>query len=98
MSSMPKETAKLRAVMASDTPKRFWWTSHGRQEMRRDEILESDVQRVCRNGTVTWVEWKKDEIWHVEGRDIDGRSIRVIMILIEEDGQNILKIVTAMAL
>ena len=48
-------------------------------------VTAADVLRVLRLGHVTHVEWKKDETWRVEGKDIDGRSIRIITVVRETE-------------
>lgn len=69
-----KETAILRQVVGNPYV-RFRFTDHARKEMEADQIIEADVRHVLGRYGVSWVEWKKDEIWHVEGLDVDGRSI-----------------------
>lgn len=96
--SFPKETARLRDAMVGEKPPRFWWTVHGRQEMAKDDLQQPDIERVCSSGRVTWVEWKKHELWHVEGTDLDGRSIRVVMSLTTEEGDYVIRVITAMVL
>jgi hypothetical protein len=96
--SLSKETKRLRDAMVGEKPPRFWWTRHGREEMANDDIQEPDIERVCFAGAVTWIETKKDELWHVEGVDLDGRSIRVVMSLFEEGDGNVIKVITAMVL
>jgi len=60
--------------------------------MRERDITQSDVRRVLATGTVTFVERKADELWHIEGHDVDGRSIRVIASVREQ--QLVIKLVT----
>jgi hypothetical protein len=92
---MPNETARLRKVFANPD-KRFRFTRHSFKEMADDEIFEADIRHVLAGGYVTWIETKLDELWHVEGKDVDGRSIRVIIAVNEADF--VIKIVTAMLL
>jgi hypothetical protein len=92
------ETKRLRVAFDDIDDLRFWWTTHGRVEMANDQITAADIDHVCQTGSVTWVEWKSDELWHVEGRDLDGRSIRIVLALIEEETATVIKVITAMAL
>jgi hypothetical protein len=55
-----------------------------------------DVLRVLTKGHVTWFEVKKDDIVHVEGKDIDERMIRIVVGL--RDREITLQIVTVMKL
>lgn len=94
-SPLPNETARLRKLI-SDPHCNIRFTRHAREEMAKDEILAEDINRVLASGSVTWVETKQDVLWHVEGRDLDGRSIRVVLAPDENDAA--IKIVTAMLL
>ena len=67
-----RETTILRRVVKQRY--RFRLGRHGPKEMAADGILEADARRVLRMGSVTWIETKKDELWHVEGKDVDGRE------------------------
>jgi hypothetical protein len=60
--------------------------------MRERGITQSDVRRVLATGTVTFVEWKADELWHITGHDVDGRSIKVVASVREQ--QLVIKLVT----
>jgi hypothetical protein len=64
--------------------------------MKNDDIIADDVILVLERGSVTWVETKKDLLWHVDGRDIDDRSIR--LVIAADQANFIVKIVTAMLL
>ena len=89
------ESATLSRVVQSKEV-RYRFTAHARQEMANDSIQEHDVRHVLARNGVWWVEWKKDELWHVEGDDIDGRSIRVVMTV--RKAESLIKIITVMAL
>jgi Domain of unknown function (DUF4258) len=93
--SLGKETAMLRQVIGNPNV-RFRFTRHARDEMAADQIIEADVRYVLGRYGVSWVEWKKDEIWHVEGLDVDGRSIRVVITVIVDIV--VVKIITVMEL
>lgn len=92
---MPIESAKLRRLMC-DQAKRIQFTGHSRLEMKNDGLIEADIRHVLANGSVTWTETKKDLLWHVEGFDVDGRRIRVVIAPNEIDLK--IKIITAMTL
>ena len=77
------EQAALRRVVAHPNH-RIKWTKHSLDQMRDRDVTYADVNRVLRMGRVTWIEQKRDELWHVEGRDIDGRSIRLVAAVEEE--------------
>ena len=85
------ETQALRHVLKRPDHE-FRWSKHALGQMRDRKVTESDVRRVFRLGRVTFVEQKKDELWHVEGRDVDGRSIRIVAHLME--AQLVIKVIT----
>lgn len=89
------ETALVHQVIADPTC-RLIFTIHSRQEMKNDDIVEADVRLVLTKGRVTWIENKKDILWHVEGRDLDGRMIRVVVVVNQKDCY--IKMITAMLL
>jgi Domain of unknown function (DUF4258) len=97
MAAVPllRETGTLRSVIA-DPGFHLILTTHGRKEMAADDIIEPDVRRVLEWGTVTWIETKQEELWHVEGKDIDGRSIRLVVVVYPDAPA--VKLVTAMEL
>lgn len=86
---------RLHAV-ARDAGCRIRFTSHARQEMAADGIIEADVRHVLAYGSVTWIETKREEQWHVEGRDVDGKSIRLVVVVYPEEAA--VKLITAMEL
>lgn len=92
--AMPNETARLRKLVSYEFTIRY--TNHARDEMRADDIIHADVQVVLSLGRVTWVERKQEPLWHVEGRDVDGRSIRLVVAAYEHVAT--IKVVTAMTL
>lgn len=95
MSKFHKELARLHSILRS----KGWqirYSRHALDEMQIDHIYHADVMEVLTKGHVTWFEVKKDDIIHVEGRDLDGRNIRLIVGL--RDAVITLKIVTAFEL
>lgn len=93
--SLMHETSALRRVM-SQRACRVRYTEHSLEEMRNDEIIDADVRSVLRKGNVTWVETKKDILWHVEGKDSESRKIRVVISVF--DDAMVVKIITVMLL
>ena len=97
-------TARAILMTESATLRRIWSspgsqlriTKHARKEMVNDAIIEADLRHVLSRNGVCWVEWKTDELWHVEGTDVDGRSIRIVLTVYETE--TVIKIVTAMEL
>ena len=92
---MPRESAYLRAAMKNPN-RTIRFTKHARVEMGNDNISASDATRVLTHGSVRHMEQKQEEVWHVEGQDIDGRSIRLVVVVYKDDAA--VKIVTAMTL
>lgn len=91
----PRESAILSRVVRAERL-RYHWTNHAREEMAHDSIIEADIRHVLSKGPVCWVEFKADEIWHVDGTDIDGRKIRVVVAV--SDASTTIKVITTMAL
>lgn len=90
-----REVSTLRRVLA-DPAHQIWWSRHANEKMAERGIVQADVTRVLKTGTVTFVETKRDELWHIEGKDLDGRSIRVIATVME--AEITIKVVTAIDL
>jgi hypothetical protein len=72
------------------------FTTHAREQMAERDVVALDVSRVLSKGRVTWVETKKDVIWHVEGRDVDERMLRIVVVVHET--YIVIKIVTVIVL
>lgn len=64
--------------------------------MAKDAILEADARWVLAHGVVTWIETAKEETWHVEGLDVDGKAIRLVVVAYPAEVA--VKVVTAMEL
>jgi hypothetical protein len=86
------ETAILQRI-AHDPECRFIWKKHAKEQMEARGINASDVMKVLTKGRVIFHELKRDLLWRVEGRDIDGRRLQV-QVAVYEDAIAI-KIVTA---
>jgi len=90
-----KEASRLRAVM-SNPHHRIRITNHARKEMENDDIRADDIDLILSQGRVTWFEVKRDELLHVEGVDVDGRRIRLVVAVY--DDELVIKLITAMKL
>jgi hypothetical protein len=77
------ETRILRRVVR-DPKCRFVFVRHCELRMAERGIAVPAVLRVLDLGRVAWVEQKQDVVWHVEGRDIDGRRLRVVVAVFED--------------
>ena len=76
------ETQILRKI-ARD-PKCSWrFTTHALEEMGKDGWAADDVQYALMNGQVVLHEQKRDLLWRVEGMDIDGGRIKVVVAVYE---------------
>ena len=61
------------------------FTMHAEQRMRERDVSRIDVQSILRRGAV--VELQEAGKWLVEGRDMDGRTIRAVVAPDEEEGE-----------
>jgi hypothetical protein len=85
-----EETQRLRALVLDPNCK-LRWKRHAEERMKERRKTVPDIQCALGNGRVVLVETaKKDIVWRVEGRDIDG-DIIVIIIAISE---NIINVIT----
>ena len=86
------ETKILRRV-ALNKP-RYLWGIHAPTEMANENppVTEGDIQHALQNGTVLLEEYGRDTRWRVRGKDLDGRSIIIIVAVYEDD--NAIKVVT----
>jgi chromosome condensin MukBEF ATPase and DNA-binding subunit MukB len=77
------ETQILRRV--SNDPRCGWrFTKHALAEMGNDDRTANDIQFAVMNGQVVLHEQKRDVLWRVEGRDLDGRRIQIIVAVYEQ--------------
>lgn len=93
--TLMRETAAFRRLWSAPG-RQIRFTTHARKEMRNDQIVEADVRFVLARNGVCWMEQKTNELWHVEGNDVDGRSIRVVLAAFE--AELVILIVTVMEL
>jgi hypothetical protein len=66
-------------------------TTHALERMRQRGILAADVEHALINGQVVLCEAKRDDMWRVEGRDVDGDPLTIEVVTWE----NTIKVVTA---
>jgi len=86
------ETQVLRQV--ANHPDCSWrFTKHSLEEMAKDGWTADDVKHAVTNGRVVLVEQKRDELWRVEGRNIDGNRIQVVVAVYEKAVE--IKVITA---
>lgn len=85
------ETQILRSV-ARNPHCRFVWTKHAIKAVADDGRTTQDVEKALMNGQVILHEQKKDLLWRVQGTDLDGKQIQVVVALYEE--AIIIKVVT----
>ena len=86
------ETALLRNLVTNPEC-RFEWTFHARKRMEERNITAEDVIEALTNGHITFHEIKRDILYRVDGRDLDGRRLQVEVALYRE--MIMIKVVTA---
>lgn len=86
------ETAILQRI-ACDSRCRWKWTRHALFKMEERGITKPDVKTAIMTGNVVLEEYKKDILWRIIGKDIDGSMIFVCAAVYEEE--IIIKIVTS---
>ena len=77
------ETHILRRI-ANDPDCRWIFTHHAKVEMAKDRRTAPDIQHALMNGHVTLQEFKKDRLWRIEGRDLDGKRVQVVAAVYED--------------
>ena len=77
------ETQILRRV-ACNPGCRILWGRHAPQQMAARGINAEDVIHALMNGQVTLEEYKRDVLWRVRGKDIDGNPLEVVVAVYEE--------------
>lgn len=63
------------------------------EEMAKDGWTADDIEHAVTNGQVTLEEQKQDRLWRVEGKDVDGNQIQVVLAV--DEGAMTIKVVTA---
>ena len=88
------QTQLVRRI-ARDAKCRWEWRKHYFIEAAKEDppITQPDVEEALRHGTVILEENnKKDIVWQVKGRDLDLRSIVVVIALFEREKR--IKVIT----
>lgn len=78
------ETRALRRV-ASDPRCRWRWTTHAEERMAERKISAADVERVIKHGRIVFHEVKRDDVYRVEGTDVDGNEMHVSVAFYETE-------------
>ena len=86
------ETQILRKTLANPEC-RYIWTAHAQEVMAERNISAADIEHALMTGHVTLEEKKKDILWRVEGTDIDGRTLEVVVAVFSD--VVVIKVVTA---
>jgi hypothetical protein len=86
------ETQTLRRV-ASNPDCGWRFTTHALEEMAKDGWTADDVIHAVTNGQVVLEEQKQDRLWRVDGKDVDGNRIQVVVAVYETDIR--IKVITA---
>jgi Domain of unknown function (DUF4258) len=78
----------------ANNPRCRWrFTKHAEEEMAKDGWTADDIIRAVKNGMVILQEQKQDILWRVEGKDIDGQRIQVVLTVYESNLT--IKVITA---
>jgi hypothetical protein len=86
------ETEILQRI-ASEPRCRWKWSRHALAKMKERGITKPDVKMAMMTGKVVLEEYKKDILWRIIGKDIDGSKIFVSAAVYEEE--IIIKVVTS---
>jgi Domain of unknown function (DUF4258) len=86
------ETQTLQRVVRNPDC-RFVWCKHAREQMAARRITAEDVISALTFGQVILEECKRDILWRVDGRDIDGHPLKVVVAVYESTIT--IKVVTA---
>jgi hypothetical protein len=87
-----QETAVLRALVANPYC-RYIWTKHALEKMTERNITADDVIAALTNGHIQFHEIKRDILYRVDGKDLDGNRLQVEVALDEEEIT--IKVITA---
>jgi hypothetical protein len=73
------ETQILHSV-ANNAGCRYGWTKSAQRKraLHRPPPLDADIRYLATNGHVTLEEYKKDTLWRVEGKDLDGNKLTMV--------------------
>jgi hypothetical protein len=81
--------------LAKDRRCKFIWTIHSLEEMTARfpaPATAADVEHCLMSGQVILEEYKRDILWRVKGRDLDGRVMEVVIAVFEEEKR--IKVIT----
>lgn len=92
---LPAESAIITRLVANPRLS-LRFTLHAREQMAERDVIEADVRRILSRGSVTWIENKRDILWHIEGRDVDARALRVVAAV--DEFYIVIKVVTVIVL
>lgn len=77
------ETQILRRI-ANDPDCSWRFTNHALEEMENDGWTADDIRHAVMNGQVVLEEQaKRDRLWRVEGKDVDGNRVQVVVAVYE---------------
>ena len=91
------EAGRLRKI-ARDRRAIIFYTDHAEVERKKDKIEKIDIANMLCRCSVSLVEVNKqdgEEEWRAEGKDNDGRSITVVVVVYETVAE--IKVVTTWA-
>jgi 1,6-anhydro-N-acetylmuramate kinase len=66
---------------------------HAEKRMAERGIIAADVERVIKHGRIVFHELKEDDVYRVQGRDIDGEEMQVSVAFYETE--ILIKVITA---
>jgi Domain of unknown function (DUF4258) len=86
---------KLVRRLASNPACDWTFTKHSLDEMADETppLTQPDIEEILVHGRVVLIEFKKNELLRVRGKDFDGRTVEVVVVVDESD--NAIKIITA---
>jgi Domain of unknown function (DUF4258) len=95
MAQKPLYSAETELLhrMVTDPQCRFDWRRHALVRMAERQILAEDVIEALTNGHIIFHEIKRDILYRVEGRDLDGQKLQVEVALYEDTVM--IKVITA---
>lgn len=86
--AQPSYIAETKIVrqLAANIDCEWQWSRHFFDEASAEDppILQPDVEHALKFGTVIFEEHKKDVLWRVRGKDLDGRSITAVVAVFEK--------------
>jgi 1,6-anhydro-N-acetylmuramate kinase len=66
---------------------------HALERMAERKITAADVERVIKHGRIVFHELKQDDVYRVQGRDVDGLEMQVSVAFYETE--ILIKVITA---